>query len=237
MGVLAVSTIKIISTKSEDAKQVPKQVDWTDIKFTLFLGVIIVVVKLLELYVPVLQVRRVTTDEVASMLIVGYILLRVGREPEKLKSWGLTTGITVSGFLMAIALFIVALGMLVVGGIAAAGTLSFEPAYITQMVEYIPAAFPQQFVMCSVGLATLSTLRPLRGLWRLPLVVGLLFSLAHFWTPARIPGTIIPIQMILTFPAGFFAAFYFLKFRSILPLTAIHAIMYPLLYHWIEAHL
>lgn len=231
------SNTEEILFKSEDAKQVQEQVDWTDINFVLFMGIVMVGVKLMELYVPVLQVRRVTTDEVASMLTVGYILMRVGREPEKLKSWGLTTRLTVSGLLMAIVLFIVALGMLVAGGIATAGTLSFEPAYVTQMVEYIPAAFPQQFVMCSVGLVMLSTLRPLRGLWRLPLAVGLLFSLAHFWTPAHIPGTIIPIQTLLTFPAGFFAAFYFLKFRSILPLTAIHAISYPLLYNWIEAHL
>jgi membrane protease YdiL (CAAX protease family) len=74
-------------------------------------------------------------------------------------------------------------------------------------------------------------------MWRIPLAVGLVFSLAHFWTPARIPGTIIPIQMVLVFPAGFFCAFYFLKFRNILPLTAIHAIAYVLLHNWVEVHL
>lgn len=123
------------------------------------------------------------------------------------------------------------------GGIAATGRLSFESFYITQMLEYILAAFPQQFVLCSVGLATLATLRPFRGSWRLPLLVGVLFCLAHFWTPARIPGTFVPIQMPLTLVAGFGASFYFLKFRSILPLTAIHAIVYPLLHNWIELHL
>ena len=105
------------------------------------------------------------------------------------------------------------------------------------MVEYLAAAFPQQFALCSVGLVSLSALPVFRGAWRLPLAVGLAFSLAHFWTPARIPGTYIPLQMVLTFPAGFFAAAYFLKHRSILPLTVIHAVTYPLLHHWIETRL
>jgi len=105
------------------------------------------------------------------------------------------------------------------------------------MVEYIVGAFPQQFFMCSVGLVFLTKFRAFRGTWRIPLAVGLVFSLAHFWTPARIPGTIIPIQMVLVFPVGFVAAFYFLKFRTILPLTAAHAIAYVLLHNWVEMHL
>ncbi len=212
-------------------------IDWADVKFTLVLGILMAGVKLLELNAPMLEMRRTTTDEVASMLVVGYILLRASRNHEKLKAWGLTVPLTSAAILTGLAMLVVALGMLAIGGVVVAGTLSFTPAYVTQMVEYIPAAFPQQFVMCSVGLATLATLRPFHGLWRLPLAVGLIFSLAHFWTPARIPGTIIPLQMVLTFPAGFFAAFYFLKFKSILPLTALHAILYPLLNNWIEMQL
>jgi hypothetical protein len=39
------------------------------------------------------------------------------------------------------------------------------------------------------------------------------------------------------FPAGFLAACYFLKFRNILPLTAIHAIAFVLLSNWVDKHL
>ena len=118
-----------------------------------------------------------------------------------------------------------------------AGTLSFEASYIPKMIEYVVGAFPQQFFMCSVGLVSLAKLRIFRGLWRLPLVVGVLFSLAHWWTPAKLPGTCIPIQMILTLPAGFGCVLYFLKFRSIIPLTAMHAIVYVLLHNWVETQL
>ena len=105
------------------------------------------------------------------------------------------------------------------------------------MIDYVVAAFPQQFFMCSVGLVSLAKLRVFRGKWRLPLAVGLIFSLAHWWTPARIPGTAIPLQMVLTLPAGLGCAFYFLEFRAVLPLTAMHAIVYVLLHNWVEVQL
>ena len=127
--------------------------------------------------------------------------------------------------------------LLATTGYLLAGTLSFESRYITEMVEYIPAAFPQQFVLCSVVLTSLATLPVFQGKWRLSIVVGVAFSLAHFWTPARIPGTFIPVQMLITLPAGFGAALYFLTYRNILPLTAIHAVFYPLMHHWIEQQL
>lgn len=201
------------------------------------LGLVWVGVKFTTEPHPAWEVSRITTDDLVSAMTVTYILFRARRRPEKLDHWGLTTRMTFSALAIGIALGILSLSLLAAGSISLTGTIRFEARYISQMVEYIPAAFPQQFVMCSIGLATLATLPTFRGLWRLPLFVGLIFSLAHFWTPARIPGTIIPIQMLLTFPAGFLAAFYFIKFRSILPLTAIHAITYPLLHNWIELHL
>lgn len=215
----------------------PNGVDLTDMKFVLFLGFVAAVIKVAEASLPSWHMGRITTDDMASVLTVGYILFRARRRPEKLDDWGLTARLTLPAILSAVVLGAVGLAMVAAGGIAAAGKLSFDPAYIPQMIEYVPAAFPQQFAMCSVGLATLATFQAFRGCWRLPLAVGLVFSLAHFWTPAHLPGTIVPVQMILTFPAGFLAAFHFLKFRSILPLTAIHAIMYPLLHNWIEMHL
>lgn len=215
----------------------PRHVDWVDVKFALLLGVIMVFVKVTSDAHPDWHFSRTTIDDIASVTVIGYVISRARRRPEKIDEWGLSTPITWQAALMAVPLAAMGIGMLIAGTVLANGTLSFKPAYVSQMIEYIPAGFPQQFLMCSIGLAALSTLRAFRGSWRLPLAVGVVFSLAHFWTPARIPGAIVPVQMILTLPAGFFAAFYFLKFRTIVPLTAIHAVMYPLLHNWIEMRL
>jgi hypothetical protein len=112
--------------------------------------------------------------------------------------------------------------------------LDFEPSYVFRMIDYIVGAFPQQFFLCSVGLASLATLPALRGMWRLPLVVGLCFGIAHLWSPVRFPGLIIPPVAVATTPMGFFAAWYFLRFRNILPLTAFHAIAFVLYSRWVE---
>ncbi len=226
-----------VITERLDETNPQRRIDWADVKFAVVLGIIMVAVKRAEVRYPSLQVTRFTTDDVASVLAVCYIIARARRQPEKLDDWGITTPLTLPAFLSGLVLLAIAVGVLAAIGFKVAANLSFEPAYGTQMFEYILSAFPQQFVMCSVGLATLAALRPFQGAWRLPLTVGLVFSLAHFWTPASVPGTRVPIQMPLTFVAGFFATFYFLKFRSILPLTAIHAISYPLLHNWIEKHL
>ena len=215
-------------------KEMHEKIDWADIKFALSLGVVTILVKLAEASLPAWQISRITTDDVASVLTVGYILFRARKQPDKLDAWGLTTRITPAALLSGLILCVLAVSLLGAIGANLSGRLPLDPGYVAQMVEYIPAAFPQQFVMCSIGLATLATLKPFRGSWRLPLVVGLVFSLAHFWTPARISGTIIPLQMVLTFPAGFICSFYFLKYRNILPLTALHAVIYPLLHNWIE---
>jgi len=72
------------------------------------------------------------------------------------------------------------IGCVAATGIVRAGGPRFELSYLPRMVYYIIGAFPQQFVMCSVGLVTLAKLPVFRGLWRLPLAVGLAFCLAHF---------------------------------------------------------
>ena len=227
--------------REDGRKQPPKTatagVDWLDVKFAALLGVVFAAVKAAQLSFPALHISLTTINETASLLVVGYILARTRRAPEKLDTWGLTTPLTPEALLSAFVLLGAAVGALALGGLRAGGGLEFPPHYATEMVEYIPAAFPQQFALCSVGLVSLAALPVFRGAWRLPLAVGLAFSLAHFWTPARIPGTFIPLQMVLTFPAGFFAAAYFLKHRTILPLTVIHAAAYPLLHHWIETRL
>jgi len=220
-----------------DEAQAERRIDWADVKFAVALVAIMVPLKMAELGYPSLRISRFTTDDIASVLTVGYIIARARRQPGKLDDWGITTRLTPLALLVGFLLLGLSAASSAAGGIATAGRLSFEPCYITQMVEYILSAFPQQFVLCSVVLTSLATLRPLHGSWRLPLLVGVLFSLAHFWTPAHFPGTSVPIQMPLTLGAGFCASFYFLRFRSILPLTVIHAFTYPLLYNWIEMHL
>jgi hypothetical protein len=213
-----------------------RTIDWTDLKFAFLVGIVTALLKLIGVAKPEWQLNGVDAL-VAFLLTLGYIIARARRQPKKLDEWGLTTRLTVPAVAIGFMLLAIAAGSQAAYGIALTGMLDFEPSYLPRMVEYIVGAFPQQFVMCSVGLVFLTKFRAFRGMWRLPLAVGLVFSLAHFWTPARIPGTIVPLQMVLVFPAGFVCAFYFLKFRNILPLTAIHAIVYVLLHNWVEMHL
>ncbi len=213
-----------------------RPIDWTDVKFAFLVGGITASLKLITFAKPEWRIN--TTDALAAFLLaLGYIIARARRQPEKLDEWGITTPLTLAALLTSLALLAGCAGILAGCGRALTGKLTFEPWYVPRMVDYLVGAFPQQFFMCSVGLVTLAKLRFFRGLWRLPLTVGLVFSLAHFWTPAHFPGTIIPVQMVITFPAGFAVTLYFLKFRNILPLTVVHAIFYILLHHWIELHL
>lgn len=213
-----------------------RPIDWADVKFGVFIGIVTAAIKLIGAAKPEWHVNA--TDALAAFLLtLGYIIARGRRQPEKLDEWGLTTPITLSAMITGFILLIIGIGILAACGLLLKDTLTFKPSYVPRMIEYIVGAFPQQFFMCSVGLVTLAKLHIFRGIWRLPLTVGIVFCLAHFWTPAHFPGTIIPIQMAITLPAGVATALYFLKFRTILPLTAIHAVFYILLHHWIELHL
>ncbi|MFM1919521.1 MAG: hypothetical protein RLZZ303_1155 [Candidatus Hydrogenedentota bacterium] len=211
--------------------------DWRDFRFALFVGVAVIIVELTGQNFPDLHVSRTTGDIFASTLVLGYIFYRCRREPDALNRWGLSTPLSFRALLWAVFMLGFTVLMLALGALSVGASPDWQPHYATEMLEYIPAAFPQQFFMCSVGLVMLSTLPLFRRPWVLALAVGVVFSLAHFWTPAKIPGTIIPLQMVLTLPAGFGAALYFLVYRNIAPLTLVHAISYPLLNHWIERQL
>lgn len=211
--------------------------DWRDFRFVLFVGFATIVIKLAGQNFPDLQISRTTGDIMISTLTLGYIFNRCRREPEALNRWGLSTPLSYRALLWAVALLGIAVLMLALGALTVGASPNWRPHYPTEMLEYIPAAFPQQFFMCSVGLVMLSTLPVFRRPWVLALAVGLVFSLAHFWVPAPIPGTGIPLQMVITLPCGFGAALYFLVHRNIIPLTLLHAIIYPLLHHWIERQL
>lgn len=214
----------------------PPRIDWADVQCAVFVGMLTGGVKLLGKAMPAWEIRDI--DALLAFLVcLVYIIARGRRRPAKLDEWGLTTPLTPAALLASLGLLLLAIVLQAAAGLAAAGTLSFEIAYLPRMIDYIPGAFPQQFFMCSVGLVTLARFPIFHGPWRLPLTVGIVFSLAHWWTPARLPGTLIPVQMLTTLPAGFFCALYFLKFRTVLPLTLLHAILFVLGVEWVERHL
>lgn len=218
------------------SKNANQKIDWHDIRVGLLIGCLVVVVKVIKHLMPELQLGNLDAL-IAFFLCVQYTIYRARQEPEKLDEWGITTPITRSALLVITVATSLAIAVLAACGLLLTDTIPFETGYISKMVEYIISAFPQQFFMCSVGLVTLSKFPFLKGYWRLPFVVGLIFAAAHFWVPFHLPGTKIPLQIIGTFPLGFFAAWYFLKFRNILPLTVSHAILYVILHHWVEMHL
>lgn len=209
------------------------RIDWRDIKTGLVIGLLYAILLVLKFKIPEWRVD-VSAANVPFILTVAYIIWRGRREPEKLDAWGLTTPITG----MAVLIMAVFLGMtaalLGTTRLVLGGELHFEPRYVFRMIDYIVGAFPQQFFLCSVGLASLATLPVLRGTWRLPLAVGMCFGVAHFWTPVHLPGSVFPLQVVATAPMGFFAAWYFLRYRNILPLTLFHAIAYVLYSQWVE---
>ncbi len=216
--------------------QADASIDWTDIQAGVFVGLVFAVIKGASIAMP--EWRLGNLDSLIPFLIcVEYTIYRARHYPEKLDVWGLTMPITTMAVVVGAAMAAAAIGGLATLGFLLTGSLSFEFIYVPKMIEYLVSAFPQQFFLCSVVLVSLSKIRVFHGQWRLPLVVGVLFALAHFWTPHHIPGTGIPLQLIGTFPLGFLAAWYFLTFRTILPLTVAHAVLYVLLHHWVLMHL
>lgn len=212
---------------------VTPRVDWRDIKAGLVIGLLFAILKALQLKIPGWRVETSVANG-PCILTVAYIIWRGRREPEKLDAWGLTTPITGAAVLVMAVFLGMAAALLGTTRLMFGGELGFEPRYVFRMVDYVIGAFPQQFFLCSVGLASLAALPVLRGSWRLPLAVGVCFGVAHFWAPVHFPGTIIPLQVVATPPMGFFAAWYFLRFRNVLPLTLFHAIAYVLYSQWVE---
>lgn len=209
------------------------RIDWRDIRTALVIGLLFTILKVLHLKMPLWSVGR-SQGNLPFILTVAYIIWRGRREPEKLDAWGLTAPITgMAVLVMAVFLGLTA-ALLGTTGLVLGGKLDFRPYYVFRIVDYFISAFPQQFFMCSVGLASLATLPVMRGSWRLPLVVGMCFCGAHFWVPMHFPGSVIPLLVVATLPMGFFAAWYFLRFRNILPLTIFHAISYVLYSQWVE---
>jgi hypothetical protein len=202
-----------------------------DVKFVVFVGIVGAAIKVVAATKPEWHLN-ITDALVASLLILGYIAARARREPEKLDEWGLTTPLTIPAVAAALVLLGIGVGGFSVStGIAFAGGPRFEPSYVPRMIEYITGAFPQQFAMCSVGLVSLAKLRAFRNTWLLALAVGFSFCFAHLVLPGKSVSTML-LELATLFPAGILASSYFLKFRNILPLTAMHAILYIFLSTW-----
>ena len=210
--------------------------DFEDIRAGVVIGIVSAIMKTLTMTMPSLEIGRANWV-LPTAMTVGYILLRARREPAKLETWGITSRISWAAWAAFAGLVMMGASGLAATSWALSGEITFRAAYLFDMIEYLLGAFPQQFFLCSVGLASLSTLRIFRGRWRLPLFVGLVFGLAHFWTPVRLPNSSFPIQMVAPMPMGLFAAYYFLRFRTIVPLTIWHTVLYVLLVNWVQRFL
>ncbi len=219
-----------------EPSQVARPIDRLDWVAATVIGLFFAVVKAIALFLPKWGAGP-SSSAIPGVLCVGYIIYRARRDPEKLDEWGINTPISPGAAAGILALILLAAGALGAVGHALTGTLTFAPSYVFSAIIYIVAAFPQQFFLCSVGLVSLAKLPFFRGRWRASLLLGLLFGLAHFWVPVRIPGSEIPVQVIGTVPMGFLCAYYFLRFRTILPLTAAHSIVYVLYANWVERNL
>lgn len=219
------------SAKNDDAT-----IDFEDIRAGLAVGIAFVVVKALKISVPSLGVGM-ADSVIPTTMTLGYIFLRSRREPEKLDMWGITARITWAAWAAFVGLVLAGAGVLALGSHLLSGEITFRAAYVFDMINYLVSAFPQQFFLCSVGLATLAKLKVFHGHWRLPFLVGVLFGLAHFWTPLHLPNSSFPISAVATIPMGFFAAYYFLRFRTIIPLTIWHVMLYVFMVNWVQRFL
>lgn len=207
-------------------------IDWLDIRFAVFAGLLYVPLKAMAMHGDPGNVAS-TLGDIISIPCIAYILWRAQTQPEKLREWGLTTPL--KGLALGIfgLLLIATIVPLAVFGLLKTGSLSFEIGYLFRMIDYVSAAFPQQFLVFAVGVATLEKLPGLHGNWRLPLILGFLFGFSHFFIASR-PLCGVPAQVIVTLPFGCVATWYFLRFRTIVPLVIIHAIGFVLLVEWVE---
>lgn len=221
---------------TQEQRQVARPIDRLDLAAAILIGLIFAVVKALALSMPKWGAGPASST-LPCVLCVGYIIYRGRKDPEKLDEWGITTPLTRGAVTGILVMMLVAAGALGAVGHALSGTLAVAPSYVFRAINYVVSAFPQQFFLCSVGLVSLAKLPFFRGAWRLPLVLGLLFGLAHFWSPVRISGSPFPVQALITMPMGFLCAHYFLRYRTILPLTVAHVIVFVLFMSWVERHL
>lgn len=171
--------------------------------------------------------------DIFSIACLGYILWRAQNEPGKLREWGLTMPITLPALAGAGLLFLLAVGNAVALNQYYGGTLSLDAKGIVFAVNYLSGAFPQQFLLCSIAVVTLEKLPMLRGNWRIPLLLGVVFWLGHIWDVINDPSKL-SFEFFLLILQGVCASYYFLRFRTVLPLVVLHAIVYAMGVMWIH---
>ena len=222
-------------TAEHDAKA-SGGIDWLDTGLACCVGLVYFPLKIIEIYYGNPGGLGDSLGNIGSILCLAYILWRGGRQPEKLREWGLTTPITgaalayFAGFLLLVVISTAGTGLALVG------SLSFELSYVFRMIDYVSGAFPQQFLVFAVGVVNMEKFPLLRGQWRLPLLLGTIFCLGHLFMPIHYLWGL-PAPVLVTFPLGFFATWYFLRFRTIIPLVAVHAIGFILLSNWVDRYL
>lgn len=209
--------------------------DWLDVKFSVLLGLFYFPLKQVELYCDNPGNLGSSIGDIMTIPCIAYILWRAQREPNKLREWGLTTPITVQALLYAVVMFVLAIAILLVACYGYGRALSFDISYIFRMTDYVAGAFPQQFVLCSILLVSLEKMPPLRGAWRMPLLCGVLFFVAHLWAIVHDPSklTLFSLNLILM---GVVVTAYFLRFRTIIPIVALHAFVFVLTTNWLAGY-
>jgi hypothetical protein len=208
-----------------------QKIDQKDVIFVVILGISFVLLKIFEFMSESAEIGP-SLIKLACIIVIVYILWRARDQPEKLQEWGLTTPITGKALAFFISFLLLAIFSLGVAGWTISGMVQFEIHYVVQIIDYVTDAFLQQFIIFAIGVVSFEKRFPrLRNKWRLPLLLGILFTLGHLYDIKFLWG--IPIPVLIIFPLGFFATYYFQRFRTILPLIAIHAIGYVFLSNWI----
>jgi hypothetical protein len=117
--------------------------DWADMAFVVIVGLIAALLKILGAVKPDMQISLHTENTAASVLVMGYVIARARRNPEKLDEWGLSTRLTFPAIVTGLLLIALAVGFRVVESMAVGGKVILEPFLASQALEYTLSAFPQ----------------------------------------------------------------------------------------------
>jgi len=213
-----------------------KRIDWPDIIFVFFLGCIFAPMKYAEIFLNDPGGIGNYLGEITSLACIVYILWRADREPAKLREWGLTTPISMGALIFFIFLLSIAIVWEIIANISLGGTLYFDSVWILHTIDYLYGAFPQQFALCSVAVVQMERLPKLRGNWRIPLLAGCIFLLAHIYTIIRDP-TSFNLQFMGLMVLGTAVVYYFLRYRTIVPIVVLHAIIFIMNVNLVDPYL
>jgi len=216
-----------------DAQHDTERIDTADLKFFVVISVIGLTAFLVKNNVPSAGINRYILDIIGSFCCMLYVLPRARAHPWKLDDWGLTSKLSPAGWLGAVGLLVLAFVGPAVITLLFGGSLTFKLSMITDGLGYAWSAFAQEFILCSIAANALAKTKTLRGVWRVPILAGALFGLAHL-LPEGFHWPHTPFMMAFTALMGFTVTFYFLKFRNLWPIVALHAIGFPMAQEWLD---